>query len=147
MNQGKEFFENLKKNTEVKTHELLGGKKDNAKIKTLANAIPITIKAEMSQFSIDKIYSDVMKLKQYLNKDTVFLIVKLFLQLGQPKETERILESNNTNDCYIYIQPKIKNYIEFKSIDSADSYKSDNIEKDELYISFFVDNGEIIIPE
>lgn len=44
----------------------------------------------------------------------------------------------------IILQPKIKNYIEFKSQEGADNYIKENIEENELYLNLPVINGEII---
>lgn len=88
--------------------------------------------------------SDIKKLAKYLKIDTKVLLVKIFLQIGGTDDNQKVLNYKDKDNITIILQPKIKNYIEFKSQEGADNYIKENIEENELYLNLPVINGEII---
>jgi len=101
----------------------------------------IIIKSRLSENSIAKFNNNIRKLEKQLSSETKFLIVKLFLQLGeaeeyigQSEESKRVMNYVDKNHISLLIQPKIKNYIEFKTKTSAEKYLREETSENDLYL-------------
>lgn len=123
--------------------ELLGGLKNKETIKALEEPLSLKIETSISEKSKCRFEQDVYRIQNYISNDVKYLVVKLFLQLGNSTGGETFFYKNK-NDITLLIQPKIKNYISFKSKGSAEKYISEEINDDELYLLLEVDNGKII---
>lgn len=106
--------------------------------------IKLIVNATFSYGGKKRFTSDIKKLAKYLKIDTKVLLVKIFLQIGGTDDNQKVLNYKDKDNITIILQPKIKNYIEFKSQEGADNYIKENIEENELYLNLPVINGEII---
>lgn len=108
--------------------------------------IQVTIKARISEESNDYFSEQIQRIeqKEFLKlQESKFILVQMFVQLGK---SERVLDYRQKNDIWLNIQPKIKNYIIFKTQESLDNYINNEIDKEkDLYLVFIVLNGKINI--
>jgi len=94
--------------------------------------------------------SDIWKLQEYLPSNAKWIIIQLFLQLGKVYDgiilgkREKVFDYKNLTDIKLAIQPKIKNYITFTEKYACDEYIKNEINKDELYLVYKIENGRII---
>jgi len=106
----------------------------------------LQIKATMSQWSKDKFIKDVHKLEKFIDKNTQIVLIKMFLQLGRNGNLhDKTFEFIDKNESILFIQPKIKNYITFKTLESADRYIVDEAGDNDLNLFLEVKDGKIII--
>lgn len=108
--------------------------------------IQVTIKARISEESNDYFNEQIQRIeqKEFLKlQESKFILVQMFVQLGK---SERVLDYRQKNDIWLNIQPKIKNYIIFKTQESLDNYINNEIDDEkDLYLVFIVLNGKINI--
>lgn len=97
-------------------------------------AYQIIIKPKISEASVGKFNENIKRLEENISPDTKYLIVKLFVQIGQPEEDSRVMNYIDKNNTDIFIQPKIKNYVEFKTKESAERYRDDELSDTDLYL-------------
>ncbi len=114
------------------------------------DALELKIQTAISNTSSNQFEYNIKKLNKYISNDVKYIIINLFVQIGQQEgkyteENYRALEYKNKNDITLYIQPKIKNYITFKSKESAIIYRNEELSDDDLYLFLEVQNGKIII--
>jgi len=91
----------------------------------------INLNVKMSNTSKIKFNDSIKKLKNQISSDTKFLIVKIFIQLGQ-SEDNKTLDYTNKDNIMLFIQPKIKTYIEFKTKESAERYRQEELSENDL---------------
>lgn len=115
----------------------------------ITNTLQLEIQTAISENSLRKFKNDVSKISQYISNDARYIIVNIFIQLGQPdlfeKGEHKTLKYKNKNECTLYIQPKIKNYITFKTKESAERYKQEELYENDLYLFLEIEDGKIII--
>ena len=108
--------------------------------------IQVTIKAHISEESNNYFSEQIQRIeqKEFLKlQESKFILVQMFIQLGK---SERVLDYRQKNDIWLNIQPKIKNYIIFKTKESLDNYINNEIDDEkDLYLVFIVLNGKINI--
>ncbi len=74
-------------------------------------------------------------------QDAKYIILFLSIQL----KPEPILDYRNKNEIYITISPKIKSYTIFRSEENYNKYIEEELNDNDLYLSYNVVNGKIII--
>lgn len=108
--------------------------------------IQVTIKTRISEESNNYFSEQIQRIeqKEFLKlQEAKFILVHMFIQLGK---SERVLDYRQKNDIWLNIQPKIKNYVIFKTQDSLDNYIKNEIDNEkDLYLVFIVLNGKINI--
>lgn len=108
--------------------------------------IQVAIKTRISEESNNYFSEQIQRIeqKEFLKlQESKFILVQMFVQLGK---SERVLDYRQKNDIWLNIQPKIKNYIIFKTQDSLDNYINNEIDDEkDLYLVFIVLNGKINI--
>ena len=109
--------------------------------------IKLPIKTYISKSSEQALYNDISKIQQreyFKLSNAKYIVIQLFLQLGKPQETESpVLDFRNKNDIYLAIQPKIKSYMIFKSEENHNKYIQEEMDENDLYVVFEVENGKI----
>jgi len=124
---------------------LIAGKQNEALAEALVESINVKIKAEITEISKDKFIKDVCNIP-YLSKDVNYIVVNVFLQLGsQLAQHPNVFEYKNKNDMTLSIQPKIKNYVTFKTKESAKRYMEEELSSDTLYLILDVIDGKVKI--
>lgn len=134
----------IKANMYSDIYEVLGGKKNKAKLEAINDKLSINIKATTTYDGITNFILDIGRLK-FLSKDTKYIIIHAYLQLGKPEECNRVFDYNNTNDITIVLQPKIKNYIEFKTKGSAEKYREEQLSENDICLLLEVKDGRVQI--
>ena len=138
----KERGNNMELNN-VDTSILLSGQKDKAKLDVILDTLSLVIKVKMSNISIAKFYTDVSNLQKHLGEDTKVILIQLFLQIGQADLGVNTFEFKDKDNMYLYIQPKIKSFTEFKLKANAENYLQDEVNNNELYLFLDVVDGII----
>jgi len=108
--------------------------------------IKINISTYFSELSKMQFESNVWNIQKYLNDEVKYIIINLYLQLGKidASKGEKVLEYKDKNNIKLSIQFKIKNYITFKSKENLDTYIAEEINDNDLYIVYPVENKRII---
>jgi len=109
------------------------------------NINELQIKTSIENQDWSSFFNHLQGIEKHLSSDTKVLIVKLFMQLGTalPQHKNKLLNYENKNSISVNIQPKVKNYIEFRSVENAEKYIKEEISTDELCIYLEVENGHI----
>lgn len=97
------------------------------------NVLNLNIKCTISDKSYKKFEYDLHKLTKHLAPSVQYLIVKLFIQIGKG-DWRGALDYKHKNDIIIYLQPKIKTYIEFKTLSNAENYIENELDDNELFL-------------
>jgi hypothetical protein len=114
---------------------------------SLQNDLKIDIKTYITNESMLKFKEDIWNIssRDYEKlKESSYIVLNLFFQIGKSTNC-RVFDFRNKNESYLAIQPKIKNYITFKTTEGLDNYLNSEINKDELYLICKVNNGKIDI--
>lgn len=126
--------------------EKIAVKKDKARLEAYSNVIELVLKPYISRESKESFRKEILKISDYISKDVKYILVKLFVQLGQSDENtnNRTLDYRDKNNVYINLKLKIKNYIPFKSRESAERYKKEELGESDLHLLLEVVDGQII---
>lgn len=92
--------------------------------------IEINIKAYISRKGENQIKEQIEKIriKEYLKlPNSKFIVFHMFIQLGK-SENGYLLDYRNKDDIWLSIQPKIKNYVIFKTEESLMNYLKNEID-------------------
>lgn len=92
----------------------------------------VAIKAKMSEVSVKKFNENIKKLQLVISPETKYIITKIYLQLGEPEEQSRTFDYLDKNNIEVFVQPKIKNYIEFKTKESAERYRDEELSENDI---------------
>lgn len=112
------------------------------------NKIQLNIKAAMSSHSSKQLEKDIknIKTRELLKfQDAKYMIVQLYIQIGKSEyDDQHVLDYRNKNDIWLFIQPKIKNYILFKNEENFNKYKQEEINENDLYLAFKIENNNVV---
>ena len=114
-------------------------------MKKLNEQIQVKVNASISEWSETAFKDQVHRTEKYLSKDVKYIIFNLFLQIGREDIKDNPLEYKDRDNITIYLQPKIKNYVTFKSKENAERYKQEELSDKDLYLFLEVRNGKILI--
>lgn len=113
----------------------------------LNEKIQVEIKTHISESSTKTFYDRIRKINEneFLKlQEAKYIIILMYLQIGN-SDSGYSLEYRNKNEIYLNLQPKIKNYVIFKSEESLNNYKENELNGSDLYLTLNVENGKIII--
>jgi hypothetical protein len=112
---------------------------------SLQNDLKIDIKTRITQESMFKFKDDVMNIssREYQKLlDSKYVLIVLYFQIGK-STSERVFDFRNKQESYLAIQPKVKNYVIFKTKEGLNNYIVDELSKDELCLICNVQDGHI----
>jgi len=142
-------MDKILKQTEDNVTELLGGKINKEKVNILTEKLDFVIKTKISGQDMDIFRTSIRDISNYISKDVNYLIIKLFIQIGKPDtntnedRNSRILDFKDKNNVYLFIKPKIKNYVTFKTLEGVENYQKEEMDKNEFFLLLPVENGKI----
>ena len=106
--------------------------------------INLTINSHITKNSEKLFIEDIKKVEvkeRSKLQDAKYIILFLSIQL----KSEPILDYRNKNEIYITVSPKIKSYTIFRSEENYNKYIEEELNDNDLYLSYNVVNGKIII--
>lgn len=93
------------------------------------------ISVDINKESEEAFKKDLQRMEKEIKSFYNYALVFLYLQLGTAdKTTQKVFEHRANMNCYLVLQPKIKNYIPFKDKESMEEYIKNQIPKDTLYM-------------
>ena len=133
-----------------KASEVLSEYMDNKKIPVenidrLNQVLKLVIKTHISKESQNKLKNDIEKVTQYISQEEKFILIKLFLQIGRPDhETNfKSLDYQNMTDITVSLQPKIKNYVTFKTSEGLKNYMINHLNQGDLLLCYSYQDGKL----
>ena len=107
----------------------------------------VKINSYVSSISIGKLKNQIEQIRkyEYRNRNECnFIILHLFMQLGEPDKYCNVLDYESKNNISLCIQPKIKNYVFFKTEEDLNNYISNYVDdKEDMYIAICIKDNII----